>query len=77
VESAAAYLVLVAVGILDTWLLYRFFSQHGPGSSVVNVGQYSVAGGSKDPPLQEEDYVPDIHSGSLDPPQTIERPQVS
>jgi uncharacterized membrane protein YfcA len=26
VESIAAYLVLVAVGLLDTWLLYRFFS---------------------------------------------------
>lgn len=26
VESNLAYLVLVAVGILDTWLLYRFFS---------------------------------------------------
>jgi uncharacterized membrane protein YfcA len=26
VESNAAYLVLVAVGVLDTWLLYRFFS---------------------------------------------------
>ena len=27
VESGAAYLVLVAVAILDIWLLYRFFSQ--------------------------------------------------
>jgi hypothetical protein len=26
VESHAAYLVLVAVALLDTWLLYRFFS---------------------------------------------------
>ncbi len=26
VESNAAYLVLVAVGLLDTWLLYRFFT---------------------------------------------------
>jgi uncharacterized membrane protein YfcA len=26
VESGAAYLVLVAVGLLDSWLLYRFFS---------------------------------------------------
>ena len=25
VESAAAYLVVVGVGLLDTWLLYRFF----------------------------------------------------
>lgn len=27
VETAAAYLVLVAVGGIDTWLLYRFFSR--------------------------------------------------
>ena len=26
VETNAAYLVLVAVGLLDTWMLYRFFS---------------------------------------------------
>ena len=26
VESNAAYLVLVGVGLLDTWLLYRFFT---------------------------------------------------
>ena len=26
VESNAAYLVLIGVGLLDTWLLYRFFS---------------------------------------------------
>jgi len=31
VESSAAYLVLVAVGLLDTWLLYRFFKR-SPGS---------------------------------------------
>jgi uncharacterized membrane protein YfcA len=30
VESNLAYLVLVAVGILDTWLLYRFFSVQLP-----------------------------------------------
>ena len=27
VEGAAAYLVLVAVGLIDSWLLYRFFSK--------------------------------------------------
>ena len=27
VESVAAYLVMVAVGILDSWLLYRFFTR--------------------------------------------------
>jgi len=26
VESSAAYLVLIGVGALDIWLLYRFFS---------------------------------------------------
>jgi len=31
VDSSAAYLVLVAVGLLDTWLLYRFF-KGSPGS---------------------------------------------
>ena len=31
VESNLAYLVLVGVGLLDTWLLYRFFSIHLPG----------------------------------------------
>ena len=30
VESNLAYLVLVAVGVLDTWLLYRFFAVHLP-----------------------------------------------
>jgi uncharacterized membrane protein YfcA len=30
VESNRAYLVLVAVGLLDTWLLYRFFSVQLP-----------------------------------------------
>ena len=30
VQSNAAYLVLVAVGVLDTWLLYRFFSVQLP-----------------------------------------------
>ncbi len=29
IESAAAYLVLVGVAIIDTWLLYRFFSEPG------------------------------------------------
>ena len=30
IESNLAYLVLVAVGLLDTWLLYRFFSVQLP-----------------------------------------------
>jgi uncharacterized protein len=31
VQSNLAYLVLVSVGVLDTWLLYRFFSVQLPG----------------------------------------------
>jgi hypothetical protein len=30
VQSHAAYLVLVAVVVLDIWMLYRFFSAHAP-----------------------------------------------
>ena len=30
VQSNASYLVLVGVGVLDIWLLYRFFSAHAP-----------------------------------------------
>jgi uncharacterized membrane protein YfcA len=30
VQSSAAYLVLVGVAVLDTWLLYRFFSRQVP-----------------------------------------------
>jgi uncharacterized membrane protein YfcA len=32
VESSAAYLVLVGVAALDTWMLYRFFSRQTPES---------------------------------------------
>ena len=31
VESNLAFLVLLGVGILDTWLLYRFFTVQLPG----------------------------------------------
>jgi hypothetical protein len=31
VESNYAFLVLVGVGVLDTWLLYRFFTVQLPG----------------------------------------------
>jgi uncharacterized membrane protein YfcA len=45
VRSASAYLVLLGVGLIDTWLLYRFFSQHGLGDlgplSVLNSGSES------------------------------------
>ena len=36
VESNASYLVLVAVGAIDIWLLYRFFS----GAQQENTGAY-------------------------------------
>jgi uncharacterized membrane protein YfcA len=39
VETNAAYLVLVGVGLLDTWLLYRFFS-----GSIVTAPVYSGPG---------------------------------
>ena len=29
IEGSAAFLILAAVGIIDTWLLYRFFSVSG------------------------------------------------
>ena len=32
VESNLAFLVLAAVGVLDTWLLYRFFSVQLPSA---------------------------------------------
>ena len=37
VQSSASYLVLVGVAILDSWLLYRFFSAHSlaPGAEPV------------------------------------------
>jgi uncharacterized membrane protein YfcA len=39
VESNAAYLVLVGVGALDIWLLYRFFHvAHGPAPSPAPAG---------------------------------------
>ena len=37
VDSNASYLVLVAVGTIDIWLLYRFFS----GAQQENGGAYS------------------------------------
>ncbi len=42
VDSNAAYLVLVAVGVLDTWLLYRFFarsSEGGPAAQAYEAAQ--------------------------------------
>lgn len=37
VESNLAYLVLFGVGLIDTWLLYRFFTVQLPGYSVGHV----------------------------------------
>lgn len=36
IESASAYLVLLAVVILDGWLLYRFFSVHADQPPAIN-----------------------------------------
>src|SRR5262249_9253582 len=45
VETSAAYLVLVAVGVLDSWLLYRFFSGTRPEPALANRAQFSTLGG--------------------------------
>ena len=37
IESGAAYLVMVAVGLLDAWLLYRFFAALQPEREPVGV----------------------------------------
>ena len=34
VQSSAAYLVVVVVGLLDIWLLYRFFAVHADAAAV-------------------------------------------
>ena len=47
VESSVAYVVLVAVAVLDSWLLYRFFSK-GPTAQ-----EYVSAG----PPLKSPSHV--------------------
>ena len=43
VETGAAYLVLVAVGLLDSWLLYRFFSAP---AGAFGAATYSRPGGA-------------------------------
>ena len=46
VDTNAAYLVLVGVGILDTWMLYRFFSrllpEHVPITSIGAAGRPEI-----------------------------------
>ena len=43
VESAAAYLVMVAVSVLDTWLLYRFFSQPASDQRLGDESSFQVS----------------------------------
>jgi hypothetical protein len=45
VEGSAAYLVLLAVGVIDTWLLYRFFSLSGSDRQVKDREQFSGLSG--------------------------------
>ena len=53
VESNLAFLVLFAVGILDSWLLYRFFTVQLPGYSVGHVlSDVPQAAGPKGPALR-------------------------
>jgi uncharacterized membrane protein YfcA len=42
VESHLAYLVLIAVGILDTWLLYRFFAIQLPAVKRAEAGHGEI-----------------------------------
>jgi len=42
VESKAAYLVLLFVGIVDTWLLYRFFNGLAPEPELRPLGDRAV-----------------------------------
>jgi hypothetical protein len=59
VESDAAYLVMVVVGIVDTWLLYRFFSVQLP-----MVKQIEALSGSGRSPAPK-------NAGSEDPAFTV------
>jgi hypothetical protein len=43
VETAAAYLVLVAVSVVDTWLLYRFFSRSAPDRTFTDKSSFQVS----------------------------------
>lgn len=42
VQSNAAYLVMVAVAVLDTWLLYRFFTVHVPQAKIAEAAEHSA-----------------------------------
>jgi uncharacterized membrane protein YfcA len=53
VERSAAYLVLVGVGALDIWLLYRFFhAAHVPTDAAHGPAPSPSAAGAPSPPLQ-------------------------
>jgi uncharacterized membrane protein YfcA len=43
VQSSAAYLVILAVGILDTWLLYRFFTGLASEPELTPLGDAAVS----------------------------------
>jgi uncharacterized membrane protein YfcA len=43
VETAASYLVLVAVSVVDTWLLYRFFSRSAPDHTFTDKSSFQVS----------------------------------
>jgi membrane protein implicated in regulation of membrane protease activity len=43
VETSAAYLVILVVGILDTWLLYRFFSGLAAEPELRQLGDRAVS----------------------------------
>ena len=49
VESTASYLVLIGVGALDIWLLYRFFSHQSPipGEAPLRNGEYVQYGSAR------------------------------
>ena len=63
VESNLAYLVLVAVGLLDTWLLYRFFTVQLPRAK-----QADAIAAREEPPLlvvHEHADAPRLHVDAL------------
>jgi hypothetical protein len=52
VQSHAAYLVLLVVGVLNAWLLYRFFSAPASGPSALDVPRLPYgAAETNSPPL--------------------------
>jgi uncharacterized protein len=64
VESNAAYLVLVVVGLLDTWLLYRFFSITLPALKLSDPEAAALAEESTLPPAAPRAVVAPARLGS-------------